>query len=121
MDENRKLAVQPPPSGFVWIEDYRTGDGSVHIPGIASRLGISPSTYRKWRMRDEGPDTVRIGKKIAARITAIEDWLRSLERAATQERAASRAVIEHSMRPAEPRRLYRPRERHVEDHAKAIA
>ena len=121
MDGNRKLAVQPPPPGFVWIEDYRTDDGTVHIPGIASRLGISPSTYRKWRMRDEGPDTVRIGKKIAARVTAIEDWLRSLEQAATEERAASRAVIEHDMRPAEPRRLHRPRSRQVEEHAKAIA
>ncbi|MEU2674782.1 hypothetical protein ABZ622_39330 [Streptomyces sp. NPDC007164] len=104
MEGNRKLAVQPPPPGIVWIEDYRDEAGSVAIPGIASRLGISPSTYRKWRMRDEGPDSFLIGKKVAARITAIEAWLKGLEQAATEERAANRASAEHDMRPAEPRR-----------------
>lgn len=102
MDGNRKLTVQAPPPGIVWIEDYRSDDGVV-IPGIASRLGISPSTYRKWRMRDEGPDSFLIGKKVAARITAIEAWLHQLEQAATEERAATRAEIEREMRPAENR------------------
>jgi transposase-like protein len=103
MEGNRKLTVQAPPPGIVWIEDYRSDDGSVVIPGIASRLGISPSTYRKWRMRDEGPDSFLIGKKVAARITAIEAWLHGLEQAANEERAAIRAEAEHDMRPAEPR------------------
>ncbi|WP_037852958.1 helix-turn-helix transcriptional regulator [Streptomyces sp. NRRL S-1824] len=102
MEGNRKLTIQPPPPGIVWIEDYRNDDGSV-VLGIASRLGISPSTYRKWRMRDEGPDSFLIGKKVAARITAIEAWLQGLEQAATEERAASRASTAHDMRPAEPR------------------
>lgn len=102
MDGNRKVTVKAPPPGIVWIEDYRNEDGSV-IRGIASRLGISPSTYRKWRMRDDGPDSFLIGKKVAARIAAIEAWLQNLEQKATEERAASRAEAEHSLRPAEPR------------------
>lgn len=102
MEENRKVTIPAPPPGIVWIEDYRNEDGSV-TEGIASRLGISPSTYRKWRMRDEGPDSFRIGKKVAARITAIEAWLQGLEQAATEERAASRAEADRDMRPAEPR------------------
>ncbi|MFE9949354.1 hypothetical protein ACFYRJ_17685 [Streptomyces sp. NPDC005531] len=103
MEGNRKLTVQAPPPGIVWIEDYRSEDGSVVTPGIASRLGISPSTYRKWRMRDEGPDSFLIGKKVAARVTAIEAWLHGLEQAATEERAATRASTAHDMRPAETR------------------
>lgn len=103
MPNTRKLKIQPPPTGFAWIEDYRSEDGSIEIPGIATRLGISPSTYKKWRMRDQGPPAVVIGKKVAARIEAIEQYLTDLEQAAIGEaqRAAEQAA--HDMRPAEHR------------------
>lgn len=102
--ENRKLAVLPPPPGIVWIEDYRDPNtGEVVTAGIASRIGISPSTYRKWRMRGEGPRTFNLGKKVAARISAIEEWLNGLDEAAGRQMEADQATAERDGRPAEPR------------------
>lgn len=104
MPRNRTIKVQPPPDGIVWIEDYRDPDtNKVLIPGIATRLGISHSTYRKWRMRDQGPATFVLGKKVAARIDAIEAYLTSLHRAAVEGAQAARAEAEHDSRPAEAR------------------
>lgn len=102
MSENRKLKVQPPPDGYVWAQDYSGDDGRT-VPGIASRLGISYSTYRKWRMRGEGPPTLRIGKKVAARIDWVEDYLSRRERDALAAIDAAAATVEHAMRPAESR------------------
>lgn len=103
MTATRKLRIQPPPAGFVWIADYRQDDGTV-LPGIATRLGITPSTYRKWCMRNEGPPIVRIGgKKIAARIEAIEQYLAGLEKAAIDEAQRATEQAAHNMRPAELR------------------
>lgn len=99
----RKIKVQPPPDGIVWIEDYTSEDGSVLIPGIASRLGISHSTYRKWRMRGEGPASFVLGKKVAARIEAIEAYLASLEQAALDAAQVAAERAAHDVRPAELR------------------
>ena len=88
---------QKPPPGFIYIEDYVDDDGSV-LPGIASRLGISVSTYRKWRMAGLGPDTIRPRKRVMAREDAVERYLSGLEQSA-------RAPSDNpEMRPAEPRR-----------------
>lgn len=104
MPTTRKLRIQPPPpAGFVWIEDYHREDGTVLV-GIATRLGISPSTYKKWRMRDQGPPTIRVGgKKVAARIEAIEQYLTRLEQAAIEEAQRATEQAAHDMRPAELR------------------
>jgi hypothetical protein len=102
VSENRKLRVPPPPEGFVWAQDYEDDDGRI-VRGIASRLGITYSTYRKWRMRGEGPPTVLIGKKLAART----DWIdRYNGRRADEALAAFEVAVqaaERSMRPAESR------------------
>ncbi|MFE0647429.1 hypothetical protein ACFVZH_02410 [Streptomyces sp. NPDC059534] len=102
MPTNRKLTVPPPPEGFVWAQDYRDHDGRIQR-GIASRLGITYSTWRKWRMRGEGPPAVLIGKRLAARIEWIDRFndQRGDEAVAAHEAAAADA--EHSMRPAESR------------------
>ncbi|MEV6547909.1 hypothetical protein AB0M57_04270 [Streptomyces sp. NPDC051597] len=94
--------VAPPPNGYVWIEDYRSEDGAVFIPGIATRLGISPAGYKKWRMRDEGPTSFRIGKKVAASIEAIEAWLSRREGEAADRNRASLEAHVYDSRPAEP-------------------
>ncbi|MFJ2676333.1 helix-turn-helix transcriptional regulator [Streptomyces sp. NPDC087525] len=94
MGSTRK--AQKPPPGIVFIEDYEE-NGEVQILGIASRLGITPSTYRKWRMAGKGPQTFDLGKRVAARIDAIDAWIAGLEKAAQQR-------VEHAMRAAEPRR-----------------
>ncbi|MGW8953041.1 hypothetical protein [Streptomyces sp. NPDC055709] len=101
MTQTTKRTVQPPPDGFVWIEDYRSEDGTVVTPGIASRLGISVSTYKKWRMRDEGPVTFFIGKKAAARIEDVEAYLTGLHKAAVEAARSASATAAHDMRPPE--------------------
>lgn len=101
MSENRKR-VPPPPEGFVWAQDYRDDDGKL-VKGIASRLGISYNTYRKWRMRGEGPPTVLLGKRLAARITWVEHYVAQKENEALASFEAEIQAIEHSMRPAESR------------------
>lgn len=85
---------QKPPNGFVYIEDYTDETGKVIVPGIATRLGISASTYRKWRMAGKGPLTVKPGKKVMASEKAIDAYFERLERDAGQS--------SHEMRPPEP-------------------
>lgn len=81
MNTPRKIAQQKPPAGLVWIKDYDDGVGPV-IPGIATRLGITPSTYRKWRMVGKGPHTFMLGRQVAARISTIDAWVSQQERQA---------------------------------------
>lgn len=92
-----KLSPAPPP-GYLYIEDSLDAGGNV-VAGIATRLGISVSTYRKWRLAGKGPDTFRITKKVMARESAVEEWL------AEQERAA--LAPKREMRPPEPRIQHR--------------
>ncbi|MFG2328311.1 hypothetical protein ACGFMM_01660 [Streptomyces sp. NPDC048604] len=102
MSENRKRSTPPPPEGFVWAQDYRDDDGRI-VKGTASRLGISYSTYRKWRMRGEGPPAMRIGTRLATRITWIDHFHEQRESEALSSFDAAVQAIEHSMRPAESR------------------
>lgn len=88
---------QKPPTGFAFIEDYVDEDGNVIVPGIATRLCISPSTYRKWRMAGKGPLTVKLGKKVMASERAITAYFERLEREAGQS--------SHEMRPPEAKTL----------------
>ncbi|MFF9559234.1 helix-turn-helix transcriptional regulator [Streptomyces albus] len=90
------MKTTPPPPGLVYAKDSEGKDGE-RILGIASRLGISYSTYLKWRMTGKGPATFKLGKNIAAREEAVEAYI------AEQERAAQEPSID--ARPPEPRRF----------------
>ncbi|WP_218782790.1 AlpA family transcriptional regulator [Streptomyces sp. BR123] len=87
MTAPRKLARQKPPEGIVYIDDYEAEDGTVS-PGIASRVGVTPSTYRKWRMVGKGPQTFPLGKRVAARIAVIDAWIAEQEQRAMAPSAA---------------------------------
>jgi hypothetical protein len=91
--------IQKPPPGFVFIEDYEDDDGTV-TPGVASRLGISVSTYRKWRMAGKGPETFRHGKRVMARESVVEAWLANL---GNSDNGAAAETAAHDARPPEPR------------------
>ena len=78
---------QKPPPGLIFIDDFTGDDGTV-TPGIASRLGISSSTYRKWRMAGKGPESFLLGKKVVAREDAVATYLAGLEKAAQDARSA---------------------------------
>lgn len=103
MAKNRQRAQQKPPPGIVWIADYTDPQTGVVTPGIASRVGITPSTYRKWRMGSRGPDTFRLGKLVAARIEVVDAWIQGLEQTAQDEQQADQDAAEHECRPPEPR------------------
>ncbi len=98
---------QKPPPGFVFIEDYEEDDGTV-TAGVATRLGITVSTYKKWRMAGKGPVMFRHGKRLVARETAVDAWLAGLGE--VDEQAAEAA--EHDARPPEPRVGRQRRARH---------
>ena len=83
-------ATSAPPPGLLYIEDSPDG-----TPGIASRLGITPGTYRKWRMAGKGPQAFILSKKVVARAEAVDAYIAELEQAAMQPKP--------QMRPAEPR------------------
>lgn len=85
---------QTPPPGYIFMEDAVGSDGRL-VPGIATRLGISVSTYKKWRMRGIGPATFKHGKRTVATLTAVEEYLAAQADAAAQPSRDSR--------PAEPR------------------
>jgi hypothetical protein len=90
------IQAQKPPPGFCFAQDSTDEDGNVVVPGIATRLGISYSLYRKWRMAGIGPETTRLGKRVIARIEAVDAFLNNLAPAVNAPANESR--------PAEPRR-----------------
>lgn len=103
----RQYRHQKLPPGFLFLDDYTDDDGNV-TPGVASRLGITVSTYKKWRMAGKGPEMFRHGKRLMARVEVVDAWLADLghDAAALAEVVAETAA--HDARPPEPR-IGRPR------------
>ncbi|MFJ9889844.1 helix-turn-helix transcriptional regulator [Streptomyces sp. NPDC091287] len=64
-----------PPPGLIYIGDSASG------PGIASRLGITPGTVRKWRSAGRGPQTFKVGGRVVAREHVVTEYIAALERA----------------------------------------
>lgn len=62
------MARSSPPPGLIYIRDTAAG------PGIATRLGVTPGTIRKWRCAGRGPDTFRIGGRVVAHIAVVEAY-----------------------------------------------
>ncbi len=86
------------PPGFLFLDDYTDEDGTV-TPGVASRLGISVSTYKKWRLAGKGPAMFRHGKRLVARVEVVEAYLAGIG----QDAGAPDEAAEHDARPAEAR------------------
>lgn len=68
------MARSSPPTGLIYIRDTEAG------PGIASRLGVTPETVRRWRSKGRGPATFRIGGRVVAHIHVIEQYAAEGER-----------------------------------------
>ncbi|MFC9247791.1 helix-turn-helix transcriptional regulator [Streptomyces sp. NPDC057136] len=62
-----------PPPGLIYIADTPSG------PGIASRLGILPATFRKWRVAGRGPACFKIGGRVVAREDAVAEYITAQE------------------------------------------
>jgi hypothetical protein len=76
---SRKTHQKPPP-GLIFMEDYTDENGNVLVPGIATRLGISVSTYKKWRMAGAGPMTTKHGKRVVARVDVVDAYVAEIGR-----------------------------------------
>lgn len=59
----------PAPAGLLWLED------------AADRLGVKPSTLRKWRMLRIGPDSFKVAGRVVYRETKIAEYLEACEAA----------------------------------------
>ncbi|MYC27957.1 MAG: MerR family transcriptional regulator [Nitrospira sp. SB0662_bin_26] len=57
---------------------YRVGDPALHEIG-------RPSTLAKWRTTGEGPDFVRLGKRIGYSGRSLNEWI---ERRTTKQHVA---------------------------------
>lgn len=84
MKTKRKYTFQKPPPGIVFSEDTKDENGNVIDLGIASRLGITPGTYRHWRVAGKGPLTFILGKRVAARIEDVDAWVTEQYRAGVE-------------------------------------
>jgi hypothetical protein len=94
----RRYTRQKLPPGFLFVEDYTNDDGTV-TPGVATRLGIAVSTYRKWRMAGKGPATFVHAGRLMARVEVVDAWLAGLG----QDAGAPDESAEHDARPPESR------------------
>lgn len=66
----------PAPKGLLWLED------------AAERLGVQPSTLRKWRMKHTGPASFKHAGRVVYRETAIDDYLDGCEAADSRSNPA---------------------------------
>ena len=55
---------------------------------LATELGLSVDTLRRWEAQRTGPPCVRAGRKVYYRRAAVEDWLEEQEQAAPRRRRA---------------------------------
>ncbi len=46
---------------------------------LAERLGVSARTLSRWHLLRKGPPRVEVGRLIAYRIEAVENWLQANE------------------------------------------
>ena len=55
---------------------------------LATELGLSVDTLRRWEAQRTGPLCVRAGRKVYYRRAAVEDWLEEQEQNAPRRRRA---------------------------------
>ena len=54
----------------------------------AKQLRVSVRALRAWRQQQRGPGWLKIGKSVFYKISAIEAWLKTLERTTRSQRRA---------------------------------
>lgn len=50
-------------------------DTLLHTPDLAQRLGVSPRTLEHWRLNQQGPPYVRVGRRVVYREGDVAAWL----------------------------------------------
>jgi len=71
----------PAPAGYLWLEQ------------AAERLGVQPSTLRKWRQRRIGPASFKHAGRVVYRETALADHLAGCEAADSRSNPALNPLL----------------------------
>lgn len=58
---------KPAPPGCMWM------------PDAAEYLGYEISTLRKWRLKKIGPESFRVGGRVAYKVAKLDAWLATQE------------------------------------------
>lgn len=84
--------TRPAPPGCMWLTD------------AADYLGVPVSTLRKWRLRRYGPPGFSVGRRVAYRISVMDQWLADQEAADPH----SNPALRESNAPVQSRVAPRP-------------
>lgn len=60
---------------------------------VAEMVGVSPSTLRYWRSRDEGPPSFRVGKSIKYLESDVWAWLAGRREESARGEAATGSPV----------------------------
>jgi transposase-like protein len=71
----------PAPAGLLWLED------------AAKRLGVQPTTLRKWRMRRVGPASFKHAGRVVYRESSLVDYLNDCEAADSRSNPALNPLL----------------------------
>lgn len=71
----------PPPPGYLWLEQ------------AAERLGVQPSTLRKWRLRRTGPASFKHSGRVLYAETALTEYMTGCEAADSRSNPALNPLL----------------------------
>jgi prophage regulatory protein len=54
-------------------------------PEVSERLGVPDSTLRYWRHLGEGPEYMKVGRRVRYERASVDAWLDSQRRTRTRE------------------------------------
>ncbi|MDH6141107.1 hypothetical protein P3T35_003120 [Kitasatospora sp. GP30] len=74
-------ASSPPPPGCLWLEQ------------AAERLGVKPTTLRKWRAKRKGPASFKYTGRVVYRESAITDYVDGCEAADSRSNPALNPLL----------------------------
>ncbi len=66
----------------------RAPEGCVWLPEAAKRLGVEPSTLRKWRHRRVGPASFKHAGRVTYEVQALADYLDACKAADSRSNTA---------------------------------
>lgn len=55
----------------------------LNVGNAAERLGVAASTLARWRVTGEGPDFVRLGRRVGYRLADLDAWVTQNIRSST--------------------------------------
>lgn len=66
-------------------QTYLTSSERMPVKQAAQYLCLSPSTLNKWRVTGEGPDFLKLGRRVVYDIKSLDSWMAAKARRSTSE------------------------------------